>query len=82
VKPDIAEIVRVVIARNKEIDAESIRADAELAALGITSLDVITIVYDLEEALDIQMPNEAIDSLRTVADLIEGLESLLVVRGA
>jgi acyl carrier protein len=82
VKPDIAEIVRGVIASNKEIDAATVGLDVELGALGITSLDVITIVYDLEEALDIQVPNEAIESLRTVGDLIEGLERLLTARDA
>jgi acyl carrier protein len=51
-----------------------------LSGLGITSLDVISIVYDLEEALGVEVPNDAIDSLRTVQDLVDGLQRLADAR--
>ena len=69
-----------VIVRNKDISPDRIVPQAELSALGITSLDVISIVYDLEEALGVEVPNDAIDSLRTVQDLVDGLQRLAGAR--
>jgi acyl carrier protein len=39
-------------------------------------LDAITIAYQLEEELGVEIPNEAIAGLRTVQDLIDGLNRL------
>jgi acyl carrier protein len=65
-----------VIARHKQIDASTISPEADLAQLGISSLDAITIAYQLEEELGVEIPNEAIAGLRTVQDLIDGLNRL------
>jgi acyl carrier protein len=64
------------IARHKQIDPATIAPEAELAQLGINSLDAIAIAYQLEEDLGVQIPNEAIEGLRTVQDLIDGLHRL------
>jgi acyl carrier protein len=34
------------------------------------SLKAITLLYELEERLDIEIPNEAIDRIRTLGDVI------------
>jgi acyl carrier protein len=65
-----------VIARHKQIDPSTISPEADLAQLGISSLDAITIAYQLEEELGVEIPNEAIAGLRTVQDLIDGLNRL------
>lgn len=75
--PDIETIVKNAIASQKMIDAGSITLDSSLEALGITSLDAITIVYEVEEVCDIEVPNDQLESLRTVADIVEGVKSLL-----
>ena len=50
--------------------------EAELVALGLTSLDTITVLFDLEEAFDIEIPNEIIPSIVTVGDILEKLEGI------
>jgi acyl carrier protein len=75
------EVVVAAIARHKGLDPATVTPDVELTALGITSLDAITIAYDVEEAFGVEIPNEDLDSLRTVQDLIDGLQRLLDRRG-
>jgi acyl carrier protein len=77
----IEQIVITVIARHKNLDPASITPGAELAALGITSLDAIAIAYEIEEDLGIEIPNEEIEDLQTVRDLITGLQRLTVGQG-
>ena len=71
------EVIVAVIANQKGLDPATVTPQAELTALGITSLDAITIAYDVEEALGVEIPDEYLDSLRTVQDLIDGLQHLL-----
>jgi acyl carrier protein len=52
---------------------EDVKPDAELTALGIGSLKAITLLFDIEEAYDIEIPNEIIPSIITVKDIQEKL---------
>ncbi|MCW8907014.1 MAG: phosphopantetheine-binding protein [Sedimenticola sp.] len=80
--PDIETIVKTAIANQKMIEADSIMLDSSLEELGITSLDAITIVYEVEEECDIEVPNDQLESLNTVADIVSGVRLLLEARSA
>ena len=69
------------IARHKLIDATTIRRESTLTDLGISSLDAITIVYDIEEQFDVEVPNEALETLMTVGDIVDGMRALLDASG-
>jgi acyl carrier protein len=77
----IEEIVVGLIARHKGLDPVTVSPGAALADLGVTSLDAITLAYELEEALGVEIPNADIESLRTVQDLIDGLHRLTAAKG-
>ena len=70
----------------KEISAylkcqpEAISLDTRLDELGIDSLGAITIMYKLEDRLDVEIPNEAFDSLKIVNDIVSQLEQLLEIK--
>ena len=65
------------IAKQKNLDPATVTEGATLEALGISSLDAITIVYEIEDQFDVEVPNEALERLRTVRDIIEGIEELI-----
>ena len=54
-----------------------ISLDMHLDELGIDSLGAITIMYELEDKLDVEIPNEVFDSLEIVSDIVTQLEQLL-----
>lgn len=56
---------------------EDILLDTRLDELGIDSLGAITIMYELEDRLDVEIPNEVFDSLIIVNDIVSQLEQLL-----
>lgn len=65
------------VARQKQLDPTAIRPDSRLSTLGVSSLDAITIVYEIEEAFDIEVPNESLEGLETVEDIVDRLNSLI-----
>ena len=56
---------------------EDISLDMRLDELGIDSMGAITIMYGLEDRLDVEIPNEVFDSLTIVNDIVSQLEPLL-----
>jgi len=74
---DIDQVVIKAIAKQKQIDASTITADSTLAVLGISSLEAITIIFEIEEQFDVEVPNENLDSLETVQDIIDGIRGLI-----
>lgn len=75
-RQDIENAVINIIAKHKKLDSSEITPDSLLNDLGLSSLDSITIVYDLEEKFDVEVPNETLVELRAVRDIIEGIATL------
>lgn len=53
------------------IDTDKLVSDKPLAEQGIDSLDMINIFFKLEENFKIKIPEEDIDKLKTIDDIVE-----------
>ena len=51
--------------------------DSSLEALGITSLDSISLVFAIEDKYGVEVPNEELKKVRTVRDIVEGVDALI-----
>jgi len=76
------DVVFEVIAREQGCSQESIALESRLDELGIDSLRAITILYELEERFNIEIPNELIESLQTVGDIVSNIKQLRTVTDA
>ncbi len=72
----ILEKVADVIVETAGCKREEVTPDAELVALGVDSLKAITVLFELEEAFDIEIPNEVIPSIVTVDDIISKINEI------
>jgi len=78
---DVKSEVLKIIAAKAAIDAAQLELGAKLADLNIASLDVVEIVFALEEKFDIQIPfnaNKAQAEFETVGDVVRAVETLVV----
>jgi acyl carrier protein len=66
-----------VIASQLHRKPQDILLDMSLRDLGIDSLGAITILYELEDQFDIEIPNEVFDSLETVNDIVIKLQQII-----
>ena len=73
----VADKVIATLASVKRIPAEKITLETNLQELGIDSLDVFTLLFELENAFKISIPDDDVRSIRTVNDIVEGVKKLL-----
>ena len=58
-----------------EIKKEEMQPDMLLIDdLGLNSVSYFAIVFDLEEAFDIEIPDDAVGTIRTIQDLVAFIE--------
>ena len=73
----VAEKVIATLASVKRVPAGDIKLDTNLQDMGIDSLDVFTLLFELENAFKISIPDDDVRSLRTVNDVVEGIKKIL-----
>jgi acyl carrier protein len=73
---EIAERCIDIIAKSKNIPADTITLASTFDELNIDSLDKINISFEVEEAFNIEIPDDALNTLKTVGDMVEGVTRL------
>ncbi len=72
----IFDEVAQIIAKVAHCKIEDVKPESELMALGIDSLKAITVLFELEETFDIEIPNEVIPSIVTVNDILIKIDGI------
>jgi len=73
----VAEKVIATLASVKRIPADTITLDTNLQEMGIDFLDVFSLLFELENAFKISIPDDDVRSIKTVNDIVEGVKKLL-----
>lgn len=72
------EKLQQIIAEVLNVEPDEITMDTTFVDdLGADSLDVFQIITGIEEEFDIEIPNEAAESIVTVADAVEQIKNAL-----
>jgi acyl carrier protein len=69
-----------VIARTQKIPPETVTIDKTFAELKIDSLDGINILFALESEFNLDIPDEAARQIRSVREMVEGIDKLLAAK--
>lgn len=71
----MVETIKNILAEASGWDVKDIKEDVHLIkGLGFSSLDVINLVVEFEDAFEIEVPDEDIKTLQTVGDVIAYIE--------
>ena len=67
---DLADRIRTIVAEQFGVNAAEVSPDSSiLDDLGADSLDVVELVMTLEDEFDIEVSDEAAESIRTIGDV-------------
>ncbi len=71
----VFERVQKIICEQFELDADRVTMESNLINdLGADSLDVIDLAMSIEDEFDIEVPDDEIDNIKTVGDIVRFID--------
>ena len=71
----VFEKVREILVEQLDVDEDAVTMEASIQNdLGADSLDIVDLVMSLEEEFDCEIPDEEIENIKTVGDIVKYIE--------
>ena len=71
----VFEKVRDILVDQLDVEEEKVTMDASITDdLGGDSLDVVDLVMSLEEEFDVEIPDNQVENIKTVGDIVRYIE--------
>jgi acyl carrier protein len=68
--------LKAILVDQLDVDEDAVTLDSSITEdLGADSLDVVDMVMSLEEEFDMEIPDEDIENMKTVGDIVKFIES-------
>lgn len=68
--------IKDILADQLDASADTMTMESDIAAdLGADSLDVVELLMSIEDEFDVEIPDEAIESIKTIGDLVKYIEA-------
>ena len=72
----VFEKIRSILAEQLDLEEDSITMDSNIAEdLGADSMDVVDLIMSIEDEFEIEVPDEQIENIKTVGDVVNYIES-------
>jgi acyl carrier protein len=78
----IFERVQAVFVKHQRIAPEDVTVNSTFDELGIDSLDRINLLFAVQEEFEISIANEDVTNIRSVREICQSIEKILVGRSA
>ena len=69
-----------IIAKKKKIDPALVKRESTFQELGIDSLDGIDLVFTFEDEFNISIPDQVVQKMKSVGQVVEALREVLTKR--
>ena len=71
----VFEKVRDILVEQLDVEEDKVTMEASITDdLGADSLDVVDLVMSLEEEFDVEIPDDQVENIKTVGDLVRYIE--------
>ena len=71
----VFEKVKTILAEQFDVEEETITYETKIAEdLGADSLDVVDLLMSIEDEFEIEVPDEEIENIKTVGELVAYIE--------
>ena len=82
-KEDVTAEVREIFGKTLKIDVSKLEPQTVLKeGLNLDSLDMIEVVYEVEDHFDVQIPEERIQQIKTFQEVVDGLYAALEAKAS
>lgn len=71
----VLEKVKAILSEQFDVEEDSITVDTKISEdLGADSLDVVDLLMSLEDEFEIEVPDDEIENIKTVGELVKFIE--------
>ena len=77
---ELTQKILRIVADTQRRDAATINIDSTFEELAIDSMDAVNIVFAVENEFNINVPDDDMRSLKSIRDVVTGVERLLAAR--
>ncbi len=75
---EIAEEVKKIFQKTLKVEPDKLKPETVLKDdLNLDSLDMIEVVYEVEDHFDVQIPEDSIKEIRTFQQVVDGLHAAM-----
>lgn len=68
--------IKDIIVEQLDVEEDAVTMEASITEdLGADSLDVVDLVMSIEESFDVEIPDEEVENIKTVGDIIKYIEN-------
>ncbi|MHC4450925.1 MAG: acyl carrier protein [Planctomycetota bacterium] len=79
---EIAEEVKKIFQKTLKVEPDKLKPETVLKDdLSLDSLDMIEVVYEVEDHFDVQIPEDSIKEIRTFQQVVDGLHQAMTAKG-
>ena len=72
----VLDKVKDILCDQLDVEEDKVTMDASIIEdLGADSLDVVDLIMSLEEEFDCEIPDEEVDNIKTVGDIVKYIEA-------
>ena len=72
----VLEKVKVILAEQFDVAEDTLTLDTDIQDdLGADSLDVVDLLMSIEDEFEIEIPDEEIENIRTIGELVNYIEA-------
>lgn len=74
--PELIDLLRRIAAEvAPDVDPDAVTAEKDVAEIGLDSMQLMEFIAEIEDALEIRIPDQELTGLRTVSDLLAVVEA-------
>ena len=68
--------IKDIIVEQPDVEEDAVTMEASITEdLGADSLDVVDLVMSIEESFDVEIPDEEVENIKTVGDIVKYIEN-------
>ena len=68
--------IKDIIVEQLDVEEDALTMEASITEdLGADSLDVVDLVMSIEECFDVEIPDEEVENIKTVGDIVKYIEN-------
>lgn len=73
---EVFDKVKKLLCEQLDVEEEKVTAESSIVDdLGADSLDVVDMIMSLEEEFDVEIPDEDVEGMKTVGDVVKYIEN-------